>query len=183
MDSDLTLLINKLSQDITQSLRTNFSVFIEKNKANNEVINTLKALLVRLPEHIDLNKKYNKLAQDYDELLEKYNALKESKGNITINVNEQSSKIIKLKNANPEKTVDFDLKKCDLEKVVEEEVSEAEVSEAEEDEVNVKEESEQEEVSEAKEEEEEEEEDEEEEDEDLLAGVELEEGGAPPADG
>ena len=134
MDSDLTLLINKLSQDITQSLRTNFSVFIEKNKANNELINTLKALLVRLPEHIELNEKYNKLLYDYNELFEKYNALKESKGNITINVNEvseQSSKIIKLKNANPEKTAEFELKKCDLEKVVEEEeVSEEKAKEA-----------------------------------------------------
>ena len=127
MDSDLTLLINKLSQDITQSLRSNFSVFIEKNKANNELLSTLKTLLVRLPEHIELNEKYNKLTQDYEELLEKYNALKESKGNITINVNEQSSKIIKLKNAYPEKTVDFDLRKCDLEKVVKEEEEEVSV--------------------------------------------------------
>jgi hypothetical protein len=58
MDSDLTLLINKLSQDITQSLRSNFTVFIEKNKANNELLNTLKTLLVKLPEHIELYEKY-----------------------------------------------------------------------------------------------------------------------------
>jgi len=71
MDSDLTQLINKLSLDITQSLRSNFTVFIEKNKANNELLNTLKALLVKLPEHIELNEKYNKLTSDYNELFEK----------------------------------------------------------------------------------------------------------------
>jgi predicted nuclease with TOPRIM domain len=83
MDSDLTLLINKLSQDITQSLRSNFTVFIEKNKANNELLNTLKTFLVKLPEHIELNdkyielyEKYNKLTQDHDELLEKYKDVK-----------------------------------------------------------------------------------------------------------
>ena len=114
MDSDLTLLINKLSQDITQSLRSNFTVFIEKNKANNELLNTLKALLMKLPEHSELNEKYNKLTYEYNELIEKYNQLKESKGNITINVNEvtketyeQSSKFIKLQNTNLEKTLDF----------------------------------------------------------------------------
>jgi hypothetical protein len=122
MDSDLTVLINKLSQDITQSLRSNFTVFIEKNKANNELLNTLKTLLVKLPEHIELNEKYNKLAYDYNQLLDKYNALKESKGNITINVNEvteqTTSKIVTFKdNSVEKKTLDFDLKKCDLEKV------------------------------------------------------------------
>ena len=123
MDSDLTLLINKLSQDITHSLRSNFTIFIEKNKANNELINSLKTLLVKLPEHIELNEKYNKLLYDYNELFEKYSQLKDSKGNITINVNEvteQTSKIIKLKNNSVEKKTDFDLKKCNLEKVVEE---------------------------------------------------------------
>ena len=59
MDSDLTLLINKLSQDITQSLRSNFTVFIEKNKLNNELMNNLKMLLMKFPEFVELNEKYN----------------------------------------------------------------------------------------------------------------------------
>ena len=70
MDSDLTLLINKLSQDITQSLRSNFTVFIEKNKLNNELMNNLKMLLMKFPEFVELNVNYNKLLQDYSELSE-----------------------------------------------------------------------------------------------------------------
>ena len=58
MDSDLTVLINKLSQDITHSLRSNFTVFIEKNKAHNQLIASLKSLLVDLPEYVELNEKY-----------------------------------------------------------------------------------------------------------------------------
>ncbi len=90
MDSDITTLINKLAQDLTVSLRSNFTIFIEKNKVNNELLTNLKTLLIKLPEFIELNEKYNALMHDYNELSEKYSQLKESKGNITINVNEVS---------------------------------------------------------------------------------------------
>ena len=34
MDSDLVQLINKLSSDLTNSLKTNLTIFVEKNKVN-----------------------------------------------------------------------------------------------------------------------------------------------------
>ena len=117
MDSDITTLINKLAQDLTVSLRSNFTIFIEKNKVNNELLASLKSLLIKLPEFIELNEKYNALMHDYNELSEKYSQLKESKGNITINVNEvsenlstQSSKIITFKNEIEKNTLKADLK-------------------------------------------------------------------------
>ena len=87
MDSDLANLINKLSYDLTNSLRTNLTVFVEKNKTNNELLQNLKTLLFKLPEYVELNTKYNALMCDYDELTKKYNLLKENKDNITIRVN------------------------------------------------------------------------------------------------
>jgi hypothetical protein len=91
MDSDLIELINKLSSDLTNSLRTNLTIFVEKNKTNNELLQNLKILLFKLPEYVELNTKYNKLVCDYDELMTKYNLLKENKDNITISVNEIKS--------------------------------------------------------------------------------------------
>jgi hypothetical protein len=88
MDSDLVQLINKLSSDLTNSLRTNLTIFVEKNKANNELLQNLKIVLFKLPEYVELNTKYNKLVDDYEELTKKYNLLKENKDNITISVNE-----------------------------------------------------------------------------------------------
>lgn len=61
MDSDLTQLINKLSSDLTNSLKVNLTIFVEKNKTNNELLQNLKYLLFKLPEYIELNAKYNKL--------------------------------------------------------------------------------------------------------------------------
>ena len=76
MDSDLVQLINKLSSDLTNSLRTNLTIFVEKNKANNELLQNLKIVLFKMPEYVELNSKYNKLVEDYDELTKKYNLLK-----------------------------------------------------------------------------------------------------------
>ena len=72
MNSDLNELINKLSNDFTKSLKTNLTVFVEKNATDNEFINNLKALLFKLPEYINLDKKYEKLFNEYNELLKKY---------------------------------------------------------------------------------------------------------------
>ena len=91
MDSDLVQLINKLSSDLTNSLKTNLTIFVEKNKTNNELLQNLKVLLFKLPEYVELNSKYTKLLSDYDELTKKYEVLKEGKDNITISVNEVKS--------------------------------------------------------------------------------------------
>ena len=60
MDSDLVQLINKLSADLTNSLTTNLTIFVEKHKANNELLQNLKFLLFKLPEYVELNAKYIK---------------------------------------------------------------------------------------------------------------------------
>ena len=60
MDSDLVQLINKLSSDLTNSLKTNLTIFVEKNKTNNELLQNLKVLLFKLPEYVELNSKYTK---------------------------------------------------------------------------------------------------------------------------
>ena len=88
MDSDLTQLINKLSSDLTNSLKVNLTIFVEKNRTNNELLQNLKYLLFKLPEYIELNTNYIKLMSEYDELVKKYEELKENKDNITISVNE-----------------------------------------------------------------------------------------------
>jgi len=141
MDQALTTLINSLSSDVTNSLRSNFNIFIESNRLNNKIIHDVKDMLMKLPEYAELNAKYaeliakhNQLLFDHNELLEKYNALKESKDNICINVNEVSkesnvpepnvleSKIIAFDNKVVEKnTLKFDLKKVDEEEEEEEE--------------------------------------------------------------
>jgi len=91
MDSDLVELINKLSSDLTNSLKVNLTVFVEKNKTNNELLQNLKLFLFKLPEYVELNNNYIKLVGDYEELVKKYDLLKESKDNITISVNEVKS--------------------------------------------------------------------------------------------
>ena len=61
MNKDIDNLINKLSTDITNSLKTNLSVYVEKNEKNNDLLQHLKVVLFKLPEYIELQNKYNTL--------------------------------------------------------------------------------------------------------------------------
>ena len=78
MDSEVVTLINKLSLDFTNSLKSNLTIFVEKNRENNEIVSNLKALLFKLPEYIELNEKYNILLKNHNELLDKYKLLQDN---------------------------------------------------------------------------------------------------------
>ena len=58
MNKDFDNLIVKLSTDITNSLKTNLSVYVEKNEKNNDLLQNFKMLLFKLPELYDENEDY-----------------------------------------------------------------------------------------------------------------------------
>jgi len=72
MNSEFDSLINKLSTDITNSLKSNLSIYVKKNEQSNELLQQLKLLLFKLPEYVELQTNYNQLAQRYNELKDKH---------------------------------------------------------------------------------------------------------------
>jgi hypothetical protein len=86
MNRDFDNLILKLSTDITNSLKTNLSVYVEKNEKNSDLLQNFKMLLFKLPEYCDLQNKYNNLLEQYKELEDKYHLLNNANENISLNV-------------------------------------------------------------------------------------------------
>ena len=86
MSKDFDILISKLSTDITNSLKTNLSIYVEKNEQSNVLLQQLKLLLFKLPEYVELQANYNKLEKCYNELKEKHEP------HILLDVSEVSAK-------------------------------------------------------------------------------------------
>ena len=84
MNKDFDNLIIKLSTDITNSLKTNLSIYVENNEKNNDLLQHLKVLLFKLPEYIELQNKYSNLLEQYNELQDKFQVL--TNANISLNV-------------------------------------------------------------------------------------------------
>jgi hypothetical protein len=84
MTSEFDNLINKLSSDITKSLKTNLSSYVEKKEKNNDLLQDLKMLLFKLPEYIELQNNYNILLQQYKELQDKFQLLNDANTNISL---------------------------------------------------------------------------------------------------
>jgi len=156
MNKDFDTLISKLSRDITNSLKTNLSIYVEKNEKANELLQQLKVLLFKLPEYVELQTKYNQLEQRYNELKDKHDphilldvSEVSTKSCETVNVSSDALNNVKvielnyLKNNVINKTVneeDADDDEDEEEEEEEDEVEEEEEEEVEEDEVEEEEE-------------------------------------------